>query len=82
MRLVALLVLCLFLISCKGYEGGEVEGFPPYEFCMDSGGEWKKVPKGEAHADLGIFDVDNHPDYNHQCFCPEGTTWEITGCVI
>ena len=76
------LVLCLFLIGCKSYEGGMVEEFPPKDFCEKTDGEWRKVSKQAFPEDItgGIFDVDNHPDYNYKCVCSSGNTWTNTGC--
>ena len=72
--------LLLFLIGCTSYEGGLAKEFPPKQFCQDTGGDWRKVPKEPADPTQGIFDVDQHPDYNHQCICPEELSWTNNGC--
>ena len=77
-----LFFLLLFLIGCASYRGGIAKEFPPKEFCFETQGEWKKVPKQDNPEDpyIGIFDVDKHPDYNHKCFCPPDTLWMNQGC--
>lgn len=75
-----ILFFILFILGCKPYEGGLVKEFPPQQFCVETGGEWKKIPKQPEDSAQGIFDVDKHADYNHKCFCPEQLAWTNTGC--
>lgn len=80
----ALLFVLLLISACAPDTGGSQGGndFAPAVICQDTGGMWEKVDATQVPVNevQGVFDPDNHPDYNYRCTCPGGFIWSPNGC--
>jgi len=81
---IFLVFLVLMLSSCSplvgGSEGSDI--FLPEQLCADTSGSWLRVDSSVYSFDPanGVYDPDNHPDYNYLCQCPGGRQWSTAGC--
>lgn len=82
----SLILLLLFIVASCGVPqlagGQDTSSFAPESLCKETLGEWIRVDARAyvVNPEQGIFDPDQHPDYNYQCLCLEGMTWSTSGC--